>query len=89
MKKEKWHNAFKNDLPNIKDVDEIGEIGYFGAFYPEDPNNICDDDEPYKDEDLEIDIVFYYGNNHWKNAQWEKVFVKYWMEIPDFPEEKT
>ena len=82
-----WYNTEKNELPIVKNSDDFGEIGYLAAFWSEDPNNVCDDDEPYTDEDLEMDIVYYYGNNHWKNNRWEKVWVKYWMEIPPLPSE--
>jgi hypothetical protein len=84
-----WNNTEKNELPIVKDYDDLGEIGYLAAFWDEDPNNVCDDDEPYTDEDLEMDIVYYYGNNHWKNKRWEKVWVKYWMEIPPLPFENN
>lgn len=82
MSNKEWNNAFEGQLPPIDDEHEEGEIMYLGAFYDEDPNDICTDDEPWSDNDLCYDIVYYYGNGKWKNNRWEKVWVKYWMEIP-------
>ena len=77
-----WNNV-ERKLPVIDD-DEIGEIPYFVACYPEDPNNRFDD-YLMTNGDLFIGIGYYYGDNHWKNNNWEKLFVKYWMEVEELP----
>jgi hypothetical protein len=36
-------------------------------------------------DDLWFGVGYYYGNNHWKNNGWEKIFVKYWQKIEELP----
>lgn len=79
-----WNNV-ERKLPVVEDDDEIGEIPYFVACYPEDPTNRFEDDYSMTNDDLFIGIGYYYGNNHWKNNNWEKIFVKYWKEIEELP----
>lgn len=78
-----WNNV-ERKLPVVEDDDEVGEIPYFVAYYPEDPSNRFDDDLMTND-DLFIGIGYYYGNNHWKNNSCRTLFVKYWMEIEELP----
>jgi len=87
MAEVKWNNVEKNELPVVDKDYDFCEIPYLGAFYDEDPSNCMEDDCDWTDDDLVLDIVYYYGNNHWKNSRWEKVYLKYWMEIPPYPSE--
>jgi len=67
-----WKDVTK-DLPNPEDEDSI----YLAAYF-----TLDDDADNSTIDDLTIGLVRYYGNNNWKDTRWEKVIVKYWMEIP-------
>ncbi len=67
----------KDELPIIDDEHEEGEVPYLGVY--------CEEEyyEGEGDEEFDsMDIVYYYGNGHWKNSRWEHVYVSHWLEIP-------
>jgi hypothetical protein len=70
-------NDVKNKLPSDDE-----EIIYVVAYWPP---HYFDEEELPTEEDLLLDFGHHYGNNHWKNDKWEKIIVKYWMEIPELP----
>ena len=74
-----WKNV-KEELPVIDDEHEEGDIPYLGIY---------GDEEDYEGNEVEdfdsMGIVYYYGNGHWKNSRWERVYVSYWLEIPPIP----
>ena len=72
-----WKDA-KKELPIIDDENEEGEIPYIGIYCNADDYDEENEDFPF------MDIVYFYGRG-WKNNRWEKIIVKYWMEIPQPP----
>ena len=79
-----WRNV-DDELPVIEDEEEP----FLGLFWENDQETLYDDDDTKYDENgLILDIVYYYGDNKWKNNRSEKVFVKYWLPIPYRPEQK-
>lgn len=75
-----WKDV-KKELPVIDDEHEEGEIPYLVLF--------CEyenyDPELGDDDFSSLCIAYYYGDNHWKNSRWEKIIVRYWIEIPPAP----
>ena len=77
-----WRDV-NEELPVIEDGEE-GKEPFLGLFWVDDQELLYDDDDTKYDENgLVLDIVYYYGDKNWKNNRWEKVFVKYWLPIPD------
>ena len=72
-----WKDV-KKELPIIDDDHEEGEIPYLGIYCDADDYDEENEDFPF------MDIVYFYGRG-WKNSRWEKIIVKYWMEIPQPP----
>lgn len=75
-----WIDA-KEQLPIIDDEHEEGEIPYLGIYCNPDDYDEEDEDFPF------MDIVYFYGKG-WKNSRWEKIYVRYWLEIPEVPEKR-
>ena len=81
-KNQHWRDV-NEELPVIEDGED-GEEPFLGLFWVDDQELLYDDDDTKYDENgLVLDIVYYYGDKNWKNNRWEKVFVKYWLPIPD------
>ena len=59
----------------MKKIFILTQIGPLGIY--------CDYDKENEDFPF-MDIVYFYGKG-WKNSRWEKIIVKYWMEIPEPP----
>lgn len=78
---EDWTEGQWNDINNKLPLDDE-EIIYVVAYWPTD---YFDEEESPTKEDLLLGFGYYYGNNHWKNDNWEKIIVKYWMEISEIP----
>lgn len=52
----------------------------FKKWLGDDLNQQFTDDEEFPS----IGIGYFYGKT-WKDSRWEKIHVKYWMEIPPIP----
>jgi len=72
-----WKSV-KEELPIIDDEHKEGEVPYLGIY--------CEEEYYEGDEEFDsMDIVYYYGNGHWKNSRWEHIIVSHWLEIPPAP----
>jgi hypothetical protein len=81
-------NSTKNKLPEELQTafDEDGEIDiekpYLGIFFTLEEYEETDYEGGHFEEADNMDIVYYYGNNNWKDNRWNKIYVTHWLEIP-------